>query len=221
MKPLNKIKIQWSPSFAYAIGLIVTDGNLSTDGRHINFTSKDEELVLLFKACLNLSNKIGKKARGGELEKKYFVVQFGDINFYRFLLDIGLTPAKSKTIGALKIDNDFFSDFLRGCIDGDGSIRTARHPESQHPQLQLRLYSASPIFLKWIKEKINHNVPISGGWIKPAVSIWVLAFGKSDSIKLINFLYYNNCKCYLERKYLVAKPFLEIISPSGGTGIHA
>gem|GEM_PF-6676481 len=45
MKPLGKVKIQWSPEFAYVIGLLTTDGNLSPDGRHINFTSKDRELV--------------------------------------------------------------------------------------------------------------------------------------------------------------------------------
>ena len=41
MKRLSRIKIEWSPEFAYAIGLIVTDGSLSKDGRHINFSSKD------------------------------------------------------------------------------------------------------------------------------------------------------------------------------------
>lgn len=42
MKPLSKIKIKWSPKFAYCIGLITSDGNLSKDGRHISFTSKDK-----------------------------------------------------------------------------------------------------------------------------------------------------------------------------------
>lgn len=48
MKPQNKVKIKWSPEFAYAIGLLVTDGNLSPDGRHLNFTSKDRELAETF-----------------------------------------------------------------------------------------------------------------------------------------------------------------------------
>ena len=47
-KPKGKVKIEWSPDFAYAIGLITTDGNLSPDGRHVNFTSKDLELIKNF-----------------------------------------------------------------------------------------------------------------------------------------------------------------------------
>jgi len=30
----------WSADFAYAVGLLTTDGSLSIDGRHINLTSK-------------------------------------------------------------------------------------------------------------------------------------------------------------------------------------
>ena len=41
MKRLNRVKTEWSPEFAYAIGLLVTDGSLSKDGRHINFSSMD------------------------------------------------------------------------------------------------------------------------------------------------------------------------------------
>src|SRR3989344_2092153 len=115
MNRLGKVNLSWSGNFAYAIGLIATDGNLSPDGRHINLTSKDEEMVLNFKGCLSVNNKIGKKSRGGDLtNKKYFVIQIGDNNFYDFLLSLGLTPAKSKTIGPLKIPSVYFKDFLRG-----------------------------------------------------------------------------------------------------------
>ena len=61
MKPLNKIKIQWSPKLAYAIGLMATDGNLSKDGRHLAFVSKDLQLIRTFKNCLGLKVKIAKK----------------------------------------------------------------------------------------------------------------------------------------------------------------
>ena len=93
MNRLGKVKIEWNSKFAYAIGLLTTDGNLSKDGRHLNMTSKDEELILIFRSCLGLQNKIGKKARGGSLDKKYFVLQFGDRNFYDFLVGIGLKQA--------------------------------------------------------------------------------------------------------------------------------
>jgi len=57
MKRQNKVKIQWSSNFAYAIGLLTTDGNLSKDGRHLNLTSKDKDLINIFKGCLGIKNK--------------------------------------------------------------------------------------------------------------------------------------------------------------------
>ncbi len=208
MKRLNKVLIKWSPDFAYAIGLITTDGNLSKDDRHLNMTSKDKDMIITFKKCLGLKNKIGRKTRGGSKIKKYFQVQFGDKNFYEFLLSIGLTPAKSKTIGALNILDEYFADFFRGCIDGDGNINIASHPESRHLQLRIRLCSASPLFLNWIKNKILNLYGIKSGWIETKENIGVLVYAKADSIKLLNIMYYPKVNNYLKRKYVIAKQFL-------------
>lgn len=173
-------------------------------------TSKDEEQIVTFKSCLGLQNRIGKKARGGSLEKKYFVLQFGDANFYEFLVGIGLKPAKSKTLGQLLIPKEYFRDFLRGCIDGDGNINIFSHPESKNPQLRIRLYSASSRFINWIKEEIHRNIGIATGWIegKGTTRIYKLCFAKEDSIKLLKFIYYKGFKDYLIRKHETARNFL-------------
>jgi len=114
-------KIKWFPNFFYAIGLLTTDGNLSKDGRHLGFTSKDIQLAKTFKKCLDLTNvKIGTKT-SGSADKRYPRIQFSNIKLYQRLLKIGLTPNKSKTISKLKIPNKYFFDFLRGHFDGDGS----------------------------------------------------------------------------------------------------
>ena len=111
MKPLGKVKTKWSAEFAYAIGLLTTDGSLSKDRRHINFTSKDRDLVMTFKRCLKLDNVIGRKTSGSTKEKKYFQIQFGDVLFYRFLLKIGLMPNKTKKLGDLNIPQKLFFIF--------------------------------------------------------------------------------------------------------------
>jgi len=208
MKPLNKVKIEWSPKFAYVVGLIATDGNLSSDGRHVHFTSKDAELTDLFKKGLNLSNTIGKKSNGRfPSEKKYYVIQFGDVIFYRFLMDIGLMPCKSKKLGEIKMPHEFFYHFLRGCIDGDGNIHEFKHPESQWPQLRIRLVSASYPFLVWIKS-ITTKVGIKGYYGSAQPGIYVLEFAKGDSIKLINLIYKDKENYFLERKFKIASKYL-------------
>ena len=208
MKRLSKVKIEWSANFAYAIGLITTDGCLSKNGRSIDFTSKDKCLVELLKRCLKIDNKITKKARAREEVNKYYRVQIGDINFYEFLLSIGLMPAKSKKLRSVCIPGAYFADFLRGCMDGDGNINISRHPESSHPQLRLRLYSASPSFLLWLKKSIASCLDVDGGWIRNGGRVFVLSYAKFDAEKLLQFIYYGENIFCLERKYVLARPFL-------------
>ena len=96
MKASRRVTIRWSTQFAYAIGLLTTDGNLSIDGRHLDFTSQDREQLENFKKCLGLSCKISfKKSSAGVHVSR---IQFGDVEFYKFLLRIGSTPRKPKTI---------------------------------------------------------------------------------------------------------------------------
>ena len=72
----RKVHIKWSDNFAYAIGLIASDGCLSKDGRHIYFTSKDKHLVENLKNALRIKNKIFKHYRGDEKIKKYYAINF-------------------------------------------------------------------------------------------------------------------------------------------------
>lgn len=202
MKRRSKVKAEWNSKFAYAIGLLATDGNLSKDGRHIDLTSKDKELILKFRACLGIDNKVGIKYRGkdGYARKEYFRVQLGDINFYQFLLSIGLNQKKSKIMNSLKIPKEFFRDFLRGCIDGDGSIGSFKHPESKYPQVRVRLVSASQRFLEWVKLELKSIIGINGGWIYSSKNVFTLAYAKTDSITILEFLYNKkDCIC-LSRK---------------------
>ncbi|PIT92750.1 MAG: hypothetical protein COU08_00800 [Candidatus Harrisonbacteria bacterium CG10_big_fil_rev_8_21_14_0_10_42_17] len=146
-KPKGNVIIKWSPNFAYVIGLLATDGCLSKNGRHIDFTSKDKEQVETFKQCLGLSSKIGRKKSDSNEAKKYFRIQFSDVLFHRWLVSIGLTPNKSKTISELKIPDKYFFDFLRGCFDGDGSMYAYWDPRWHSSYVfYLQIASASPFF---------------------------------------------------------------------------
>ena len=207
---IKYIDTKWSSTLAYVIGIIATDGNLSPDGRHINITSKDLEMVQNVKDILNLTNTFSRKARGGSTEKKYYVLQFGSKNFYALLLSIGLTPAKSKTIKKVLVPDSFFSDFLRGCIDGDGNIYESMHPESKYLQLRLTLASASKPFLMWILQKIQRTLKVRGGWIITVEkkSTHMLRFGKSDSIQIFRAMYAKSRRYALQRKLAIAEKYL-------------
>ncbi len=213
MRPLGKVKIKWSPEFAYAIGLLTTDGNLSPDGRHINFTSKDRELAETFKRILKIDNVIGRKARGYEQEKKYFVIQFGDVLFYRFLETIGLMPNKSKLLGSLEIPDIYFFDFLRGHFDGDGTFYSYWDPRWRSSfMFYTEFISASRKHIDWLQKtlleklKIKGHITHSGGKV-----CYQLKYAKKESVILLQKLYRQKNQIYLKRKYLKIQHVLSII----------
>lgn len=214
-KPKGKVKIKWSPKFAYAIGLIVSDGNLSTDGRHLIFTSKDKELAEHYIHALDINGQfIGRKARGGETEKKYFVVQFGDILFYRFLVSIGLMANKSKSMTAIQVPNKFFSHFVRGLFDGDGTFYSYWDPRWKSSFMYYMAFtSASPVFLKWLQgcifAKYGILGRISSSGREPAQQ---LRFAKKSSVILREVMYKDAENLYLKRKYLKIIQALPILS---------
>ncbi len=199
---MSKASTKWSPELAYAVGLITTDGSLSIDGRHIILVSKDRQLLNTFKRCLNLKNKIGSRRGGFTNEKKYHHVQFGDINFYKWLLKIGLTPNKARTINKLSIPNKFFMDFLRGHCDGDGyfySYWDKKWPNSF--MFYVNFISSSPLHLYWLKEKINNLLGIKGHITQGSGSTQILRFAKRESRILILKMYYNNnVPCLLRKR---------------------
>lgn len=203
----SKVKLSWNNNFAYIIGVIATDGNLSSDLRHLIITSKDFEMVKNCKEYLELTNKITRASRGGSKEKKYYMLQFGDRNFFEFLLGLGLTPRKSKTMAELKIPKNYFPDFFRGCIDGDGSLSISAHPESKHPQYKMRLCSASNDFLIWILRLCKETFDVTGGSISKTdrSSVFTLTFGKSDSIRISKMIYLKNVLCLSRKKKIALK----------------
>ncbi len=203
-KPKGKVKIRWSSKFAYAIGLLVSDGNLSPDGRHIVFVSKDYEMIELFQKSLEIHIHIGKKANGTLPGKSYFVAQFSDVLFYQFLMDIGLMPNKSKIIGEVEIPPEYFFDFLRGTFDGDGSTYSYFDPRWQSSYMFYTCFiSASHTHLIWLREEIRKRIHILGHMhLSNRRSLNQLKYAKADSLKLLRAMYYSRRVLSLTRKRL-------------------
>lgn len=200
MKPQGKVKIEWSPNFAYAIGLLTTDGNLSPNGRSMSLVSKDREQVKNFLRCLSLKNKIGLHLSG--IGKKALKIQFGDVRFYEFLLSIGLMPRKSKIVGAVDIPNTHFFDFLRGHFDGDGTFYSYWDPRWKSSFMYYtELVSASEKHIYWLQKRIADLLKIQGRITKSRNnSAYRLKYAKVESLKLLAKLYYNRKVICLTRK---------------------
>jgi LAGLIDADG-like domain len=215
----EKRNLTWTADLAYVIGLIATDGCLSSDGRHVIFTSRDLDLIQTFSSILHLENEIGITRNRRSWAYR---VQFGDVQLYRWLLSIGLTPNKSLTMGALAIPPEFFIDFLRGHLDGDGSIttytdryNTFKNPKYIYERVFVRFISASEKHIAWLQSTISMLTGIRGAQhtAKPKLetgrSMYILKFGKKSSLELVHRMYYSKNVPALERKRAVAHELMK------------
>ena len=198
---VSKLKdFSLTSSIAYAVGLLVTDGCLSSDGRHIDISSVDKEQLENFSKCLDRKFKIGTKKSGSGNE--CFRIQFSDVKFYAFLLKIGLTPHKSKTIGQIDMPKMFFFDFLRGHFDGDGTFYSYYDPRWKNSfMFYLCFSSASKIHIEWLQSSIFALTGLKGSISKTRTnSAYQLKYAKRESLVLARRLYYNKQVVCLSRK---------------------
>ncbi|MBI2466134.1 MAG: hypothetical protein HYV66_02830 [Candidatus Sungbacteria bacterium] len=160
IKPKSKVNKKWSSDLAYAIGLLTTDGCLSKDGRHIDFTSKDMDQIKTFLSCLGIKNKISQKISGYS---------------GRACPRIQYTRWKSSFM--------FYMVFI----------------------------SSSPKHIDWLKNTITKLIGLKGHVTKGQnSSIYQLKYAKSESLKLIPLIYYDdNVSCLNRKKIKIDKALLE------------
>jgi len=222
IRRLERKNFSWNSNLAYAIGLITTDGSLSKDGRHLVLVSTDFSLLEDFQKCLPFSTKITNKLPSELSVKPVFKVQFSNVQFYDWLKTIGLMTNKTFNIGILDIPNEYFRDFLRGHLDGDGDIVTYQDeyntPKNQkyvYQRIYTRFRSASYAHITWLRGKMHELLGITGSLTKATKAgsspQWHVRFAKKDSLKLYNWMYYDTSVLCLERKRIKFKDFLKSI----------
>lgn len=206
----RRIAEEWSPNLAYAVGLLATDGCLSPPYL-IDLTSKDREQLENFRHCVGIDLKITKKYSGG---REYLRIQFKNTLFYSFLISIGLTPAKSKTLGRLAIPEKYFFHFLRGVFDGDGSTYSYWDPRWKSSFMYYLCFaSASKVFIDWLRETVEEQLSVRGHITSARRNIcYQLKYAKSDSLKILQRMYRDAPKStFLSRKRLKIERTLRIV----------
>lgn len=200
----------WTPEIAYAVGLIATDGNLSSSGRHVSLSSSDRDLLETFLRCIGRQAAIGT-VRGG-YGNGGLHVQIGDVGLCRWLLSIGLTPRKSFTLGSIDVPDTYMPHLLRGLLDGDGSVIDCTYDGSgkakggRYRTLLVRFTSASRAHADWVRDTITRMYGVSGGlWCEDGV--YQLTYGTQASLRLLPALYSSEGVPCLERKRAVWRTF--------------
>jgi hypothetical protein len=216
--PLAFGPLEWTADLAYAVGLIATDGNLSRRPGRLTIVSNDVDLLELVRKRLRLDAPISPH-RGGYGHRCHRIA-WSDRRLYDWLLSIGLTPAKSLTLGPLAIPDEYFADFLRGSIDGDGSVlvytdryHATKNARYVYDRLYVSLVSASRPFVDWLRATAHRLAEVRGSVNEKRTPggrvVWILRYAKEESIRVIRWLYYEPNVLSLQRKQAVAERFLQ------------
>jgi intein-encoded DNA endonuclease-like protein len=199
MRYTKKRTYSLSNNIAYTVGLIASDGCLSKDGRHIDLTSIDVDQLENFSKAFGRDLPISTKSNNSQTQA--YRVQFSDVAYYDFLISLGITPAKSKTIEKVNIPDKFYPDFLRGLFDGDGSTYGYYDPRWKSSfMFYVCFTSANLDFIKFIQSLNKNLIGLTGGSIRHSSRAYTLAYAKADSRKIYNYIYYNKDVICLNRK---------------------
>lgn len=206
----------WSANLAYAIGLLTADGNLNKDRIRVEFISTDKELIDLFCQALRLGD-IHVVFTPQQSRSAWYQVKFSDRAFRAFLEEVGLTSAKSKTLGRLLIPDSVFPDFLRGVLDGDGSWYVSKSWSGRYQYLRVELCSASLIFIEWVASKIEQLFGLQGHLQKKrATEAYSLLFIGSKALELGGYVFYADDVLALPRKRQIWQRMKKYNQDSGG-----
>ena len=209
----NALAPEWSNEMAYIVGLTATDGCLFTGLRKINFKSGDRELVETYLRVLGRANPV--KTKRTRIGRWVHFTEFGDARLYRWLLTIGLMPAKSLVLGAIDAPDDVLAPLFRGLLEGDGSILNFVHhptvkaaPDYEHERLSVVFNSASRAHIEWIRSRAGSLFSVTGSIyqrrpVEGRHDFFRLAYGKHDSITLLSAMYPSSDVPKLERKWRI------------------
>lgn len=199
----------WSPQMAYVLGFVSADGSLEDAsylrGKYLRICSSDKEILEKIKKAMNSEHTIvtikpkevymwGKKY----ISKEQYMLRIGSHEIYNDLIELGITPKKSKIINLPDMPQRYAADFCRGYLDGDGCINLYEKKR----RLSITFTSGSEIFLKQLTDMISIAVGIKAHNVFKNNRAFQIKYSTKEAMPLLRYIYYNTADgLYLERKY--------------------
>ncbi len=200
----------------YLLGAYMTDGCISSVSKNsyeVSITSADQDWLEKIRDIIVPTKPISKNQNTSEF-------YFGDQIMAEWLISYGCTPKKSRTIRLIKdIPSEYHRDFIRGLVDGDGSIsvfdykKIKKEKEYWYKNTTVYICGISPEFLEDIQKIIPEDIKcfltnvgkrkdhfLRGKLVHANYDCYRLIFNGKAAIKLLNWLYYDGNKISLPRK---------------------
>lgn len=192
----------WSAEMAYVLGYWWADGCMrikrNTSAHEIEIASNDREHLELMAGVIAEKYYIRKVSA----QANTFVITFCSKQMYYDLLALGGIPHKSRTIGFPEIPAELVVHFVRGVIDGDGTLAWNGDRPVVH------LYSGSPQFLAGLAIAVERTTGIPAPNIATNRNNWYIKWSTIRAKCLAAWLYEQNPGLALDRKAVIAADFL-------------
>lgn len=187
---------------AYWLGFIAADGGINRTGNNkkynnltINLNQRDYEHLEKFLKAVNSDDSIKLFPGVGYGEGTIIAsISLNSVAMVEDLINLGIVPKKSLVLLPPNINKIYYRDWIRGYIDGDGSISLLKNGEAQLSVLGTKkVVSFIKDFLSPEKDKRFYQYGDK--------NTYELSYGGTASI--VNYLHqiYDNATIYLDRKY--------------------
>lgn len=195
---------------AYFLGLIFTDGNVSLDKGNrspqikLGLKISDIEILEKFKEVLNISSELLYDKRKN---KECAIISFRNQRMANDLAKYGIIPNKTYLTKHLpSVPDKFLKDFLRGLLDGDGSI----YQETKSKKFRIDFcsyhYSICEEFRNLCNLFLNRK---NTNKIANYGTAYHIRLNDQKSVKQLATVLYRDSKVSLARKQLLAEKLFE------------
>lgn len=186
---------------AYIIGLLFTDGNVSKiegkSGRiRLQLQAQDKDILEKIKNILCIDSELILDPRGNSC----YSLEFSDEQIFNDLSKYNIIPNKTYEVHHLptNIPKEFLTDFIRGLIDGDGSII---FDETMSKDVSLNFTSYHQTIVTELQDIIDYLINKTDHNKIFFTSAWHCQWRGYNQVLTILNLLYKNSNLYIKRKY--------------------
>jgi hypothetical protein len=192
----------WTPEMAYVLGLWWTDGcmRIKAHGAHeFEIASNDRDHLETVARIIGGNYNLRKVSKDSQCYKIIFCSK----EMYQDLEAHGGTPRKSRTIGFPHVSQELLPHFVRGVVDGDGTLAW----NGDRPVLHI--YSGSTLFLHTMVDAIEDATGIPAPCPRANRDNWYVKWSTIRAKCLTGWLYVDHPGIALSRKASIAAQFIE------------
>lgn len=192
----------------YMLGLVITDGCISKQENkqeRMTFRTSDKDLAEMLHPLICPERKLYENKPLKEEHKISYALVNTNEAAIATLKSYGIKPAKSYTIRMPRVPNKYMHHFLRGVIDGDGSVWV--YPVEQNNKIyyykRLSVTTASINFaleLKVYLMYLGFTPKIVKDSREDGVPKYYVQLNKKEEIKDLAEWLYADANYYLDRK---------------------